>query len=138
MSFRNIKILFFLAMGFALMISCDRLRETKSSALQNQNERPVYLYKVLSLDDWAESCKTIHLSSMDADFIHLSTEDQLDKIIEKYWGEASAYMLLKLETAKLSGNLVLEANPGGSNKYYHLYNGSIPLIAIVEAKVYRK
>jgi uncharacterized protein (DUF952 family) len=98
-------------------------------------ERPTYLYKVLSMDDWAKSSETVHLSSMDADFIHLSTEDQLDKIIEKYWAGVSGYVVLKIETAKLSGKLVLEANPGGTNKYYHLYNGSIPLNAIVESKI---
>ncbi len=101
-------------------------------------KRPIYLYKVLSMVDWAKSCKTIHLSSMDVDFIHLSTEEQLDKIIKKYWSGASEYIVLKIETAKLSGNLVLEVNPGGTNKYYHLYNGSIPLNAIVELKVHKK
>jgi uncharacterized protein (DUF952 family) len=98
-------------------------------------ERPDFLYKILSMDDWKKSGKTVHLPSMDADFIHLSTEDQLDKIIEKYWADAREYVVLKIETAKLSGKLVLEANPGGTNKYYHLYNGSIPVSAIVESKV---
>jgi len=98
-------------------------------------ERPDFLYKVLSMDDWAESREIVHLSSMDNAFIHLSTEEQLDKIIEKYWAGASQYVVLKIETAKLSGKLVLEANPGGTNKYYHLYNGTIPLSTIAESKV---
>jgi uncharacterized protein (DUF952 family) len=59
----------------------------------------------------------------------------LDKIIEKYWAGVSEYVVLKIETAKLSGKLVLEANPAGTNKYYHLYNGSIPSNAIVESKI---
>lgn len=42
-------------------------------------------------------------------------------------------VLLKLETAKLRGRLVYEVNPGGTTKYYHLYEGSIPLEAVVEA-----
>ncbi|HEX2583141.1 MAG TPA: DUF952 domain-containing protein [Chlamydiales bacterium] len=99
----------------------------------NMEEKPTYLYKVLSTDDWAKSRETVHLSSMDADFIHLSTEDQLDRIIKKYWTGVSKYIVLKIETAKLPGELILEANPGGTNKYYHLYNGSIPLTAIVES-----
>lgn len=101
-------------------------------------EAPVFLYKVLSVDDWEKSCQTIHLSSMDADFIHLSTEEQLDRIIEKYWADASEYVLLKLEVAKLPGDLVLESNPGGTNKYYHLYKGSIPRSAVVEMTANRK
>lgn len=98
-------------------------------------KRPHFLYKILSIDDWAKSCETVHLPSMDANFIHLSTEEQLDRIIEKYWAAVSEYVVLKIETAKLKGKLVLEANPGGTNKYYHLYNGSIPLSAVVETKI---
>lgn len=135
------KNLFFVIVGFAILASCgDHLESKKMQAgsIQVVEKRPTYLYKVLSMDDWAKSCETVHLSSMDADFIHFSTEDQLDKIIEKYWAGASEYVVLKIETAKLSGNLVLEANPGGTNKYYHLYEGSIPLKAIAELKVHKK
>jgi len=67
---------------------------------------------------------------MDAHFIHLSTEDQLDKILEKYWKGVSEYIILKLKVAELQGKLVLEANPGGANKYYHLYGGGIPMSSI--------
>lgn len=144
MNFRTITKLVFMATGFVLLASCGgqgefRKKQTGSIQVEEMTEkRPTYLYKVLSMDDWAKSCKTVHLSSMDADFIHFSTEEQLDKIIEKYWADASEYVVLKIETAKLSGNLVLEANPGGTNKYYHLYNGAIPLIAIMESKVHKK
>lgn len=137
--------LFFVITGFALMTCGGGQESSRNSSHQKQadsiqvaEKRPTYLYKVLSLDDWGKTCKTIHLSSMDANFIHLSTEAQLDKIIEKYWANASEYVVLKIETAKLSGNLVLEANPGGMNKYYHLYNGAIPLTAIIELKVHQK
>ena len=30
--------------------------------------------------------------------------------------------------------MVLEANPGGAAKYYHLYNGSIPLSAVISER----
>lgn len=119
--------------------SCEESSQQEKIGLTKlevtMEENPIYLYKVLSMDDWSKTCETVHLSSMDADFIHLSTEDQLDKIIEKYWAGVSEYIVLKIETAKLPGKLVLEANPGGTNKYYHLYNGSIPLSAIVESKI---
>jgi uncharacterized protein (DUF952 family) len=113
-------------------------RPSLSLGVVKMEEKPFYLYKVLSVDDWAKSCKSIHLSSADADFIHFSTEDQLNRIIEKYWAEAPEYVLLKVDTRKLPGKLVLEANPGGTNKYYHLYNGSIPLSAVVESQVKSK
>lgn len=101
-----------------------------------QNQPPKYLYKVLSAEDWkaSQNRKKIQLSKMDAEFIHLSTEEQLDRILDKYWSTVPEYVVLKLETAKLPGKLVLEANPGGAQKYYHLYNGSIPLSAVVESK----
>lgn len=141
----TMKSLFFVIISFALMTACDKQQRSKNSSYQKQSisiqmseKQPTYLYKVLSMDDWGNTCKTIHLSSMDSDFIHFSTEEQLDKIIEKYWADVSEYVVLKVETAKLPGNLVLEANPGGTNKYYHLYNGAIPLTSIIELKVYKK
>ena len=70
---------------------------------------------------------------MDSEFIHLATKEQLGNIIKKYWSGASSYFVLKLETQKLHGKLVFEANPGGTNKYYHLYNGTIPFDAIVSS-----
>lgn len=137
----KVKGLFFLLSGFAFY---NGQVEAKEVSMQQKeevvlvSERPVYLYKVLSMENWEKSSKTVHLSDMDADFIHLATKEQLDQILEKYWGKVSQYVVLKLETAKLSGKLVLEANPGGSNKYYHLYNGSIPKTAIVEVIVHKK
>lgn len=98
---------------------------------------PQYLYKVLSLDDWnaSKSQTTLKLSKMDDEFIHLATEDQLDKIIAKYWSDVTQYVVIKVESKKLPGRLVLEANPGGSNQYFHLYEGSIPRDAIVESNI---
>ena len=34
----------------------------------------------------------------------------------------------------LPGKLVLESNPGGKSRYYHLYQGAIPMEAITESK----
>lgn len=61
-----------------------------------EEKKPQYLYKVVSMEDWAKSCLSIHLSTMDSQFIHLSTEEQLDRILEKFWANASQYVLLKL------------------------------------------
>ena len=138
------KNLFLVTMAFAFMVSCSGHKEVEDTFHKNQTglyameKRPTYLYKVLSVEDWGKSCKKVSLSSMDTDFIHLSTKDQLDRIIEKYWADASQYVLLKLDVEKLKGKLVLEANPGGTNKYYHLYNGSVPLSSIVEMKAHKK
>lgn len=96
-----------------------------------------YLYKILSYQNWqaSQAKNAIILSAEDVAFIHLSTEEQLQRILAKYWKGAPQVVLLKLKTDKFQGKLVLEANPGGKTKYYHLYEGFIPFSAIVEAKV---
>lgn len=102
-----------------------------------QQTSPRYLYKVLTLENWEKShgLQELFLAKDDETFIHFSTEEQLGRIIEKFFGDQGKVIVLVLETAKLPGRLVLEANPGGKNKYYHLYNGSIPWSAVVEERV---
>lgn len=92
-----------------------------------------YLYKILSLEDWMMSGDLIHLSAADHNFIHFSTEEQLPKIIDKYWSDVPEFIILKIETQKLTGNLIFETNPGGTTHYYHLYQGSIPRAAVIES-----
>jgi len=94
----------------------------------------MFLYKVISEKNWQESqnAKILLLDPMDKEFIHLAMESQLDRIISKFWGEGPKYIVLKLDVNLLQGNLVLEANPGGTHQYYHLYDGSIPLKSVLE------
>lgn len=104
---------------------------------EKMSQSPQYLYKILSLKNWqaTQNSKTVQLSTDDDEFIHLSTEDQLERIIKKYWTNVPELVVLKIDSSKLEGELLFEANPGGSNKYYHLYNGFIPFNSIVESKV---
>lgn len=103
---------------------------------QTFSEVPQYLYKILSLDDWmiSQSKSTIHLSEMDQKFIHLSTEEQIPNILKKFFNSDSKTVILKLDSQKLPGKLVKERNPGGTTEYFHLYNGSIPIEAVVSVK----
>ncbi|MBI5273722.1 MAG: peptide deformylase [Chlamydiales bacterium] len=100
-------------------------------------ETPKYLYKILSLRHWqaTQYRKAVVLSAEDDAFIHFSREDQLDKIITKYWPDTPQFVILKVDTNKLEGDLVYETNPGGTTKYYHLYKGFIPFYSIVESKI---
>lgn len=104
----------------------------------NDLDTPQFLYKILSAEDWDESqgSRAIELSLDDEDFIHFSKEDQLDRILDKYWADEAA-IVLKIDVSKLSGDLVYETNPGGSSKYYHLYDGEIPLDAVVDATAWK-
>jgi len=107
--------------------------------MEQQIERPPeYLYKIISYRNWQESktSKTLKLSSDDDNFIHLSTKQQLNKIMKKYWSDVPKFVVLKLSTKKLKGKLVYETNPNGMTKYYHLYNGFIPFDAIVDYTIY--
>ena len=109
----------------------------KEIIMEKTQQYHQYLYKILSLRNWeaSQSRKTVQLSADDDAFIHLATEDQLEKIIEKYWADAPQLVILKIDSNKLEGKLVLESNPRGSTKYYHLYNGFIPFNSILESKV---
>lgn len=99
---------------------------------------PETLYKIVSISDWQKSLiRSCPVSTdNDKEFIHLAKEDQVSKVAEKFWS-GQDYILLKVSPQKLQGKLVLEANPGGSNLYYHLYEGAIPLSAIVDVTVVR-
>lgn len=110
------------------------------AAQHMRHHTPQYLYKVLSSENWdkSQSQDLVALPKEDQEFIHLAKQDQLDRIIDKYWSTVPRYVILKIDTAKLPGRLVYEANPGGTHKYYHLYDGNIPLKAIVEAKKINK
>ncbi len=99
----------------------------------NEIDTPEFLYKILSVNDWADSQDepNLLLSEDDEEFIHFSKDDQVDRILNKYWENKSA-VVLKIDTIALEGDMVYEANPGGSAKYFHLYNGEIPLHAVVD------
>jgi uncharacterized protein (DUF952 family) len=122
------KLIIFLSYALCVVACSNR---------SDSSDAPKYLYKVISVENWQESTSkpTIVLSKEDRKFIHLATEDQLKRIIEKYWSKEPEYIILKLNTAKLPGRIVLEVNPGGENEYYHLYNGFIPREAVEDVLV---
>lgn len=101
-----------------------------------ENHIPQYLYKIVSPEDWqrSKSQKILETSSMDENFIHLSTKEQLPHIAQKFWKNKD-YVILTLDTKKLVGRLVYETNPGGTTLYYHLYEGKIPLDAVMDASL---
>lgn len=99
-------------------------------------EVPSVLYKVMSIDAWKISQEkgALHLSTMDADFVHLSKEDQVAHVVSKFW-KGEDYVLLRLDPKRFIGRLVYESNRSGSSKYFHLYEGTIPTEAVLEASV---
>jgi uncharacterized protein (DUF952 family) len=106
--------------------------------MKNQaSETPKHLYKVLALDLWqaSENKKNVLLSSDDTPFIRFQKEDELGRLLH-YWNKLNVpHVVLKIKANKLEGKLVFEAKLGGSTKQYHLYNGCIPINAIIESKI---
>lgn len=102
--------------------------------------KPTFLYKILSKNEWelSQGKETVVLSDADLEFIHLSKEDQLNKIIDKFFQDVSEIVILKIKVDELVGKLVEEVNPQGINKYFHLYEGCIPLKAVLENKMIKR
>ncbi len=100
----------------------------------NEKKMPEALYKIVSIENWkaSQSMGNLQLDAADKAFIHFSLKEQLDRIISKYWSGADRFIVLEIDPEKLTGELVYEANSGGVNKYYHLYDGAIPLGSIRE------
>lgn len=99
---------------------------------------PEYLYKIVSQEQWQESLlrNEVMISPMDKDFIHLAKEDQVARVVQKFWSHMD-YVVLKLISRKLPGRLIYEVNAGGNTKFYHLYEGSIPLEAVASTLLSR-
>ncbi len=100
-------------------------------------ESPKHLYKVLPFNLWqaSEHKQSVLLSSEDVPFIRFQKEDELGRLLH-YWGTLNVpHVVLKIKASKLQGRLVFEAKLGSSTKQYHLYDGCIPMHAIVESKI---
>ena len=121
-------------LGLALVIAVGIFFVWREDIV-NSNDHPVFLYKILSVDQWEQSQHGDHVVLGDSDeaFIHLSEEHQVPKIAQKFFAGQEKVIVLKLKTAELPGRLVKESNPGGTTEYYHLYNGTIPLSAVAAA-----
>jgi len=99
----------------------------------SQIDTQVDLYKILTEENWEASQREefLVLPAEDAAFIHFAKKDQLERIVSKYWIDVKAYVVLKIDSSQLIGRLVLEANRLGGDLYYHLYEGKIPLGAVM-------
>lgn len=120
----------------ALQLLSQEIENQENQMIQNPT--PEYLYKIISAEEWQKSLLQNEVvgSSIDKEFVHLAKEDQLAHVAQKFWNNMD-YIVLKLASKKLVGRLIYETNPGGSTQYYHLYEGNIPLDAVVDVTVVR-
>lgn len=100
---------------------------------------PKYLYKIVSSETWdlSQKEKSVPLASIDKDFVHLAEEGQVDRIAKKFFPGKKSVNILKLNTKLLPGRLVYESNPGGETKYWHLYEGSLPLNSVESSEMHK-
>lgn len=94
---------------------------------------PAKLYKITTVDLWAQSKNGDRLVLAELDksgFIHLAEEQDVERISKKFFPNEKKLAVLELDPKLLVGRIVFETNPGGSQKYYHLYDGYIPIQAI--------
>ena len=91
------------------------------------------LYKVLTLDDWTVSQQNDRLCTpaSDSAFVHFSTEKQYPTIVAKKFS-TTPYVVLRVDASKLVGKLELEWDTKHTDKYYHLYDGYVPLPAVID------
>jgi uncharacterized protein (DUF952 family) len=92
------------------------------------------IYKILSKQDWNESQTLGFLKPniIDNNFIHMCEAQQIERVLSKFWTDLTEVVIAVLDPTKLIGNLVKEKNNGGTEEYWHLYDGKIPLQAITE------
>lgn len=124
-----------LVSGFIFYIAF--LKHKPDQKVITQESLPPFLYKVISMEGWLASQKSgrLSLGAIDTDFIHLSLPDQLERVCAKFWKDIPQYIILKVDPKKFVGTLKYEFNPGGSSKYYHLYDGYIPLEGVIEITI---
>lgn len=95
---------------------------------------PDTLYKVVTKEQFLHSQgkEFLELGEADREFIHFSTEEQYPRIMQKFSERepTAPYVLLEIKTKELMGDMRFEPNPGKSEKYFHLYNGSIPMSSL--------
>lgn len=99
----------------------------------------MFIYHIVLPEKW-ETVK--HNSSYAADsletegFIHCSYDHQLDAVIGRYYANEPELVVLTIDPAKLTSELVSEPSTGGE-EYPHIY-GPINLDAVVSAEARTK
>lgn len=112
---------------------------TITSTLMASDSLPSFLYKIVAIEQWekSQSLDQLILSANDKEFIHFSTEDQVQKTADKFFKDLD-YIVLKISVEKLPHPPIFECNPGGVTKYYHLYDGYVPLSSVIDTTRFPK
>ena len=95
-------------------------------------KRDRYIYKVLTLDQWADFQASDAFSGSPVDvadgYIHLSCASELKATLDKWYAEQTTVVLLQIEAAAIEAGLNYEVSRGGV-EFPHLY-ADLPLSAV--------
>jgi uncharacterized protein (DUF952 family) len=80
------------------------------------------IYHIVLPEKWTEvRGDTYEHESLGGEgFIHCSFEDQIDDVLERYFGGAASVNILEIDPALLTSKLVVEPSTNGE-KYPHIY-----------------
>ena len=78
-----------------------------------------------------ESTRGVELA--DEGFIHCSTAEQLEPVLQRFYADATDLQILHIDEARLTSPLVVEQLPGAPEAFPHVY-GPINLTAVVDVQ----
>lgn len=93
------------------------------------------IYHIVTPEVWEEfkDKNLYYAASLETEgFIHCSFAEQLDAVLNRYYKDAEAVLIMEIDTNKLTSKLVAEPSTGGEI-YPHIY-GKINRDSIVEIK----
>ena len=96
--------------------------------------KPDYILHLAEPDAWSDAQRTGHYraASLDTEgFIHCAHPHQLRGVIQRYYTNRTDLILLTIDPARLTAELVEENTTGGDEQFPHIY-GPINLDAIIE------
>ena len=95
-------------------------------------KRDTYIYKVLTLDQWADFQAKGVFSGSPVDvtdgYIHLSCVPELKATLDKWYADQTSVALLQIESEAIDAGLKYELSRGGV-EFPHLY-ADLPLSAV--------
>ncbi len=86
-----------------------------------------------SLDEGVHTGSTRGVELAQEGYIHCSTADQWPAVVERFYADAEALLLLHVDETKLDAPLIYEQLGDAPEKFPHVY-GPIPLAAVVEVE----
>jgi glutathione S-transferase len=91
-----------------------------------------------ALDDGTYTASTRGVSLAEEGFIHCAFHHQVEGVANRYYGDLTDLVLLRIDPARIGAAVVEEAPvAGATERFPHVY-GPIPVGAVVEARPWRR